>query len=140
MLATGSTDNPSATVHVESERGLVLQVEDNDCVASLVGHMLSRHGFRMLRAKNGVEGEQLFTEHAQEIAFVMLDCRLPDIDGAVLGRRLRQIRSDLPVLFTSGQGSAAPESLGDGNTGFLAKPFLPGEFSRRVNALLEGVV
>jgi CheY-like chemotaxis protein len=100
--------------------------------------MLGRHGCRMLRAKNGAEGERLFAEHAQEIAFVMLDCRLPDMDGTELGERLRQIRPGLPVLFTSGQGYAGQRTFTDGATGFLAKPFMPAEFTRQVSAFTVG--
>jgi hypothetical protein len=43
------------------------------------------------------------------------------------------------VLFTSGQANAGARSFTGGATGFLAKPFLPGEFTRKVNTLLEGI-
>lgn len=123
----------------EREADLVLLVEDNDCVAGLVAHIVGRGGRRVLRARDGAECALLFAMHAAEVALVVLDCRLPDTDGVTLCRRLREIRPDLPVLLTSGQNDAGPCGLDRRTTAFVAKPFLPAQFVREVNALLAAI-
>lgn len=141
-LRTASVLNDSAETSLSfcrttPVRDLVLQVEDNDCVARLVSHLLGREQLRVVRARDGAECLRLFAAHAQEIALVMLDYRLPDTDGVTLCARLRAQLPDVPVLFTSGQSYAGPRTFADGNTAFLAKPFLPGQFASQVNALVS---
>lgn len=120
-------------------RDLILQVEDNDCVARLVTLLLEREGHRVLHARNGAQCGQLFAEHADEIALVLLDRRLPDTDGGTLCQRLRAVRPDLPVLFTSGRDCAGERLCPDGLTSFIAKPFLPGQLVRQVNSLIAAI-
>jgi DNA-binding response OmpR family regulator len=139
MLASDATEAPPCVFGGSLARNVVLQVEDNDCIARLVEHILARSGHRVLRARDGAEGAVLFAAHRDEIALVMLDCRLPDMDGSALSSDLRESRPDLPVLFTSGQHYAGPKSFTDGMTAFLAKPFLPAQLESQVNALVADI-
>jgi DNA-binding response OmpR family regulator len=139
LPVAGSADASGAEFRETPARNLVLQVEDNDCVAGLVGALLAREGLRVLRARDGAEGERLFAAHAEEIAVVMLDCRLPDIEGTVLGRRLRARAPELRVLFTSGHSYAGQRIFDDGLTGFLAKPFLPAQLTREIKSLIAEI-
>lgn len=137
--AVGSPDALRPEFREAPLRDLVLQVEDNDCVARLVSALLVREGFRVRRARNGAECELLFAALADEIALVMLDCRLPDIDGATLGRRLRAQAPELRVLFTSGHTYAGQRAFDDGLTRFLAKPFLPAQLAREIKSLIADI-
>lgn len=116
---------------------LVLLVEDDDILAEIVVHILSRIVPRVIRAKDGTEAAQLFAENESEISLIMLDCCLPDIDGVALCRVLRRIAPDLPVILTSGWDHPDAKSLTQqGPTVFLAKPFLPSQIEQHVKALL----
>ena len=116
---------------------LVLLVEDDDIVAGLMTHILSRAKLRVGRARNGAECRQRFEEHRGTIALIILDCRLPDTDGTALCRELRESAADVPMLLTSGRDESHAAVIEDGTaTAFLAKPFRPLDVQHKIAALL----
>jgi two-component system response regulator AdeR len=139
MPAFSATETPEVVLDAR-ERRLVLVVEDNDVVAGLIERLLERRGQKMLRARDGAEGLRCFSKHAPEVALVIVDCRLPDMDGLSVCRSFRCQSPDLAVLLTSGQDYAGLRWLADGPTAFLAKPFHPAEFQRQVDSLLSAIV
>ncbi len=98
---------------------------------------------RVLQAGDGAEAERLMTQHGPAIALALVDCSLPDIDGAELCERVRTQRASLPVLLMSGrEQSPLARKLAMGGPvrpRFLAKPFLPGDVMREVQTLLAKV-
>ena len=119
-------------------RNLVLLIEDDDLVAEIMGHMLSRIGRRLLRARTGHEGTQLFEAHQAEIAIVMLDCFLPDGNGITLSRMLRRQAPSLPIIVTSGAEELETKfSTEDARTVFIAKPFFPRQVEELLARLLS---
>src|SRR6185437_2920886 len=60
---------------------LVLVVDDEEAVRSVIGRLLSRQGYRVLLAASGGEGIKLFETHAKEIKLVVLDWHLPGDPG-----------------------------------------------------------
>ena len=116
---------------------LVLLIEDDDLVAEIMEHMLSRIGKRLLRARNGQEGTTLFAAYETEIAIVMLDCFLPDVNGVALSRVLRRRAPSLPIIVMSGFDDLNPAALADDvHTVFLAKPFFPRQVEELFDRLL----
>jgi CheY-like chemotaxis protein len=119
---------------------LVLLIEDDELVADIVERTLIRFGKRVLRARDGTEGALLFAEYESEIALVILDCGLPDIDGIALCRVLRHHAPALPVILTSGWDNEAARLLAeDGPTAFLPKPFFPAQIEEQVAALVGAI-
>ena len=115
---------------------VVLVVDDSDVIASLITCILDRRGYRVVRARDGSEGERIFDEREDEIALAVLDYRLPDTDGVALSRRLRAKVSALPVLFTSGHTCGETDALSEAPTAFLAKPFLPAQLCAQIDELV----
>ena len=74
----------------------VLVVEDETSIASFVALYLKNAGYRVKTAATG--GEGLAQALAGDVALVVLDLMLPDMDGIEVCKRLRQ-RSDVPVLM-----------------------------------------
>lgn len=121
-----------------ANRGLVLLIEDDDLVATIVERILTRMGRQVVRARDGAAGAQRFAENEASISIVMLDCCLPDIDGVRLGRALRHIVPGLPLLLTSGWDHEAARALAaQGPTAFLPKPFLPAQLEAQIAALMQ---
>jgi CheY-like chemotaxis protein len=104
---------------------VVLYVEDSRPNAVLVERTLATRGFRMLNARTGAEGLRLAREARPGL--VLLDLRLPDMDGAEVVRRLREQpeTAAVPVVVVSGGiGPEAAEALAAaGVHAFLGKPF-----------------
>jgi DNA-binding response OmpR family regulator len=107
-------------------------------VALLIGRVLERLNWRVLRAGDGAECECLAAQHGSAIALALVDCGLPDTEVAVLCKHLRAALPGLPLLLTSGReySGLAGSLAGDGPAAFLAKPFLPGDVMRHVQALM----
>ena len=107
-------------------------------VATLLKQVLERIHWRVLQASDGAECARLVAQHGEAIALALVDCGLPDVEGAGLCERLRAALPGLPVLLTSGgeQSEVANVLAANGPTAFLPKPFLPGDVMRQVQALM----
>jgi DNA-binding response OmpR family regulator len=119
-------------------RDAILLVEDDEMVSGLVRHVLERQRWRVLQAGDGASGIRLVAEQAAAIALALVDCSLPDTDGAALCDRVRAALPGLPLLVMSGrdQVQLAQTQARGGPAAFLSKPFLPGEVARQVQALM----
>jgi len=105
----------------------VLVVEDEYSVRSLVLHTLSRQGYVVISAANGIEALQHVDrlQVTERIHLVVSDVVMPGMGGVELARELTVRGQTAPVIFMSGYTHDAiplAEILGDGST-FLPKPF-----------------
>jgi two-component system cell cycle response regulator DivK len=107
----------------------VLIVEDNDKNMKLFRDVLSAKGYSTLEATSGEQAVELAVEHAPDL--VLLDIRLPDIDGVeTLGRlRADERTSSIPVLAVTAQAMRGDRErfLAAGFDGYVAKPVNIGE-------------
>jgi signal transduction histidine kinase/serine/threonine protein kinase/CheY-like chemotaxis protein len=106
-------------------RGTVLLVDDEDMVRRVAHRMLEMIGFVVLEARDGREAIDVFGERSDEIALVLLDMTMPRMGGKETFIALRTLRSDLPIVVSSGHGEAHArgEFHGHGLTGFVPKPY-----------------
>jgi CheY-like chemotaxis protein len=120
---------------------LVLLVEDDEAVRSVLSRVLTREGFTTLLAGSVTEALRVFERAPREIELLVSDVVLPDRPVAELARALRRRRPDLPVLLMSGYGTEELERRGDLLQGLplLPKPFTPSELVRSMRACLASV-
>lgn len=115
----------------------MLLIEDDASVSDVLRHLLARHGHRVLHAPDGTQGAAYFASHEKDIALVIVDCGLPDVDGVALCRVFRKLAPNLPIMVTSGWESAPARALvGQGPTVFLQKPFFPSDVLKQVVSML----
>ncbi len=103
---------------------LVLIVDDNDRNRKLAGDVLRLSRFRTLQAATAAQGLALASEHLPDV--ILMDLRLPDLDGAEAARLLRAAprTSGIPVLALT----ALPLDARDdwvfeaGFAGYIVKP------------------
>ena len=119
-------DLPSATI---------LLVEDEPAVRRLVATSLTRAGYRVLEAADGLQGMELFEAHAEAIDLLITDLRMPEMDGESLVRALRGRDPDLRVLCVSGYPGLASGLASTEH--FLAKPFSRYELLGTVRKVLD---
>ena len=81
---------------------LVLVVEDDEMVRSMVAAMLEELGYEVLSAGNGFEAVEIFQEKQDEIGLVLSDVLMPGMDGWKMLAALRSMRHDIPVILASG--------------------------------------
>ncbi|MBW2293238.1 MAG: PAS domain S-box protein [Deltaproteobacteria bacterium] len=105
--------------------GTVLIVDDEETVCAVGKQMLERLGFDVLDASDGREALRMFREHAQEIACVLLDLTMPQMDGEEAFREIRNIDPNVPIVLCSGysEQEATQRFADKGLAGFIQKPF-----------------
>ncbi|MBU1432126.1 response regulator [Myxococcota bacterium] len=103
----------------------ILFVDDEDLVRAAGRRMLERIGYRVRLASDGFEASALYEAHREEIALVLSDLNMPNLDGAATFRRLKAIDPDVKVFILSGyfHEETVNALLADGVLGFIQKPY-----------------
>ena len=117
----------------------ILNVDDFDAARYAKTRLLQNAGFDVVEAKNGVEALEM-TERLRP-GLVLLDVRLPDIDGRDVCRKIRGNAAigATPVVQTSA-AFISPEDkasgIESGATAYLAAPFQPQELIQAIHVSL----
>jgi DNA-binding response OmpR family regulator len=114
----------------------ILIVEDEFAVARGIQYALQQEGYEVTVARSGEEGLEFATSQAPDL--VVLDVRLPGIDGFEVLRQLRR-ESRAPVLFLTARSDEVDKVVGleMGADDYLVKPFSVRELVSRIRALLR---
>jgi PAS domain S-box-containing protein len=119
---------------------LILNVDDNDGARYAKNRILLNAGFTVLEAANGTDALEMVAQHAPDL--VLLDVKLPDINGVEVCRRIKENPASSMVLVL--QTSAALTGRADrvrglegGADNYLAAPIEADELVANVNALLR---
>jgi two-component system cell cycle sensor histidine kinase/response regulator CckA len=115
-------DRPAADL---TGQGTVLLVEDEEAVRAFAARALTSRGYKVLEAGSGAQAIEAMREHGQEVALVVSDVVMPEMDGPTLLKELRRLRPDLKIVFMSGYAEEAfRKNLEEGESfAFLPKPF-----------------
>jgi DNA-binding response OmpR family regulator len=124
-----STDRPAQAGALRS----VLVVDDDPNLTRLLRTILRSAGFDVLTAEDGLAGLEVVKERSPDI--IILDLKMPRMDGPEFYRELRSSGIETPVLIASAYGArAAQRELGA--QGAIEKPFDPDHVVEVVEELL----
>ncbi len=98
----------------------ILIVEDEQAVRTLISRILSRRGYEISTANNGVEGLEALENGAFDL--VISDIVMPKMKGTQMVRELRKEDPDTAVIFVTGYPQEDNFELG-ANDRLLLKPF-----------------
>ncbi|OGO05779.1 MAG: hypothetical protein A2Y73_07400 [Chloroflexi bacterium RBG_13_56_8] len=119
----------------------ILLVDDEQDLVWELHHALSREGYEVLSAYDGVEALALVRRHRPDL--IVLDILMPRLDGLEVCRLLRSnfCLASVPILFLTSRGAIGDriEGLNEGGDDYLPKPFDLDELKARINALLRRV-
>jgi CheY-like chemotaxis protein len=125
----------------ESARGegLVLVVDDEAGIRSLVQRSLESLGYTVLVAEHGGQALEVVDRSRDAIRLVVLDLAMPVMDGPDTAAALQRRRSDLPIIAMSGLADQdVLKSLeGVRIAGFVPKPFAPEQLAQAVALALR---
>ncbi|MCG8918246.1 response regulator transcription factor [Actinokineospora sp. PR83] len=111
----------------------VLLVEDDDPVAEALIPALTRRGLsvRRLPSAAGV------LDAVPEVEVILLDLTLPDVDGVVLCRQIREVSGDVAVIMVTARGEVNDRilGLGSGADDYVVKPYNVDELVARMQAV-----
>jgi two-component system cell cycle sensor histidine kinase/response regulator CckA len=108
----------------------VLVADDDSFVRAVVTAAIRATGCTVYAAADGADAVRLFRRHAAEIAALVLDVQMPELDGPAALAEIRRLAADLTALFITGAGDLYPwdDLLRDlAPAALLPKPFTPAE-------------
>ena len=117
---------------------VVLVVEDEEQVRSLVVSQLTARGYAVLSAADGREAQRLAETRAERIDVLLADVVMPRMSGPELARLLQRSHPETAVIFMSGyaeEAVLAQGTLGAGSD-FIGKPFAVDDLTARIRHLL----
>jgi CheY-like chemotaxis protein len=119
--------------------GTILVVDDVRPVREMLQQLLEREGLQVILADSGHAALEVFEPEHDEITAVILDHTMPGLSGHEVCARLRAVRPDIPVLFSSGypEDFVGRADAGSGPVAFLKKPFARAELLSTLNDLVE---
>lgn len=115
----------------------ILVVDDNDSIRKLITAYLSREGYRVHTASDGLEALKVMD--AEHIDLIIADIMMPNMDGYTLTRDLRAANYNLPVLMVTARDTFEDKKDGflAGTDDYMVKPIDLDEMLLRVAALLR---
>ena len=115
----------------------VLMVDDESRMRKLVKDFLTRAGYQVLEAGDGMEAMDLFYED-KDIALIILDVMMPKMDGWQVCREVRE-HSKVPIIMLTARSEERDELQGFelGVDEYISKPFSPKILVARVGAILR---
>jgi len=118
----------------------ILYIEDNPDNTTLVRRALESRGYKLYSSPNGVKGVAMAEE--EDVALILLDINLPDIDGYEVARRLRASSkselSSVPIIAVTANAlkGDAEKALNAGCDVYMSKPINIRELWARVEAFV----
>jgi two-component system cell cycle sensor histidine kinase/response regulator CckA len=118
--------------------GTVLLVEDEDPVRKFGARALRNKGYKVIEAESGEAALDLIRNAAEKIDLLITDVVMPRLDGPGLVREVREIRSDIKVIFISGYAEDAFRQRldSDSDIDFLPKPFSLKQLATKVKDVI----
>jgi DNA-binding response OmpR family regulator len=116
--------SPRAPERIGSGLGLMI-VDDDAGVRNMLDEWLRHQGFAVWLAATGEDALDVYRRRPEAIDVVLMDVRMPDLDGPQTLAGLRAINPRLPCCFMSGGlgEHTHAELLNGGSTSFIRKPF-----------------
>jgi PAS domain S-box-containing protein len=132
----------SSLASLRSGNETILLVEDDSSLRASIRIALSRLGYRVLEASNGVAALEVWKQHRDEIRLVLTDMVMPGgLTGKELGEQLLQQDPKLKVIYASGYSADSADkdfSMEEG-VNFLTKPFAVNKLAQTVRNCLDKI-
>lgn len=117
----------------------ILLADDNEGIRAAAREMLESLGYRVLLAVNGKEAVRVYRENAERIELVVLDVKMPALNGPEAYAQICKLRPDVPVIFTTGLSAdlARFDSGQSKSVPVLQKPYRLRTLSHTVRGALD---
>lgn len=126
------------THHQRRKPPCVLVIDDDAAICKLMRRFLEAEGYRICIASNGIDG--LAWLNRESVDLILLDLKMPDMNGPQFLREFRKDYENLPVIVITGypDGDLMAEALKYGPFSLLAKPIEKQQLIHAVSTLLSG--
>ena len=123
---------------VYMKKDTILIVDDEIMITEILAKIISRISYRTHVCRNGKEAMEYYREYADEIALVILDMIMPEMNGRDTFYEIRKIDPKAKVLLISGYASEedAQDLIAQGAIEFIEKPFRSEELISAIEKIL----
>jgi DNA-binding response OmpR family regulator len=119
------------------EPAMLLVVEDDPLVGTLMESSLTEAGFHIVAASDGIQALAELDADATRFKAIVTDIKLgAGPDGWDVGRRAREFVSDVPVIYVSGDSGHDWSSKGVAESVMITKPFAPAQLVTALSTLI----
>jgi CheY-like chemotaxis protein len=134
---TVSKPEKNTLIPIGTER--ILFIDDEPMLVEMSKEMLSRLGYSVTVAKNGLEALTTFQNQPEVFDLIITDHAMPGITGFDMARRMLQIRPNLPIILCTGYSSRISEEKAQsyGIKGFVLKPIIRKEIAELIRKVLD---
>jgi len=126
---------------IKMKPATILIVDDEAVFTNLLKEFLTGHGFQCLEALSGKKAVEIFAKHKDIIDIVLLDWKMPDMNGDETLKQLKAIKPDVFVVMISafGDQEKVTRSVNLGARGYIHKPISDNgtELLSKIKDLLE---
>ena len=116
----------------------LLIVDDQFGIRLLLNEVFKKEGYSSCEAANGMEALQLL-EQRDTISLILLDMKMPDMDGMTILRKVKEKKPDIPVLMMTAycESNVINEAMELGVVRYFTKPFDIFDVRDEVNNILN---
>jgi len=122
-----------------SFKGAILVVDDEDDVRLAAQLILEDTGYHIFSARDGKAGLELFRQYHHDLRAVLLDLTMPQMNGEELFSEIQRIRTDIPVILSSGysEEEALKHFAKNPFHAFIQKPYQIEGLIEKITQVLE---
>ena len=115
----------------------ILVVEDDPNLGDILNEYLAMKGYSTILCRDGEEGWSRFKKGAYDLC--ILDIMMPKKDGFTLGKEIKKVEEDLPIIYLTAKNLKDDiiEGLKIGADDYITKPFSMEELLLRIHAILR---
>lgn len=115
----------------------ILIVEDEELLSKIMRDALEKSGYQIINSYNGRTTVDLLKK--QKVELILLDIKLPDVDGVVLINEIKPIAPETPIIVCSAYDSfrLEYEKWKDKVSDYITKPIILKELKEKVKKLVE---
>lgn len=133
---------PPKAVRCEPVRNheTILIVDDDEVVRRVASTLLGKLGYKVMIARDGREGLEVYAENRDQIDLVLMDLTMPNLSGKDAFRILRERFGPVPVVICSGYLLDLKEfasECGSEPSGFIQKPYRLDTMARTIREILD---
>lgn len=118
----------------------ILSVDDSSTMRRMVGRVVATLGHELLEASNGVEALDVLRKNHEDVALVVLDVNMPELDGeqVLLAMKHDPTLKDIPVMMltTESERGRILRFIQEGAANYLMKPFTAEDLATKIAGCL----
>lgn len=122
---------------MNEEKNTILIVDDEKEAGQELCEILEQEGYNALVANNGAQAKQIIAKAPLDL--VLLDLKLPDVNGLDLVKNIREIGRDTYIIIITAFGSldSAKRAIREEVYDYITKPFVPEKLIEIIKVVLE---